>query len=280
MNIGKCCLLLAIITLFSSLSRADTIITELPIVVITASRNNAQWFQLNLSSIISQEYSNWRLIYIDDNSTDGTAELVQNYMDTAGFSSHMTLIRNTERKGHLANQYAAIHSCKPEEIIIIIDGDDWLVDSEWPMHKQVFSYINAVYQTEDIWITYGQFWYWKKNKKGLCKPLPNGALHDGTIRQFSWRTSHLRTFYAGLFQKIALEDLLWNGGFLPKCADVATMFPMIEMAGTHTKFIQDVLYMYNDDNPASFHHNPEEQRAIEKMLKEKAPYPRLSQKPC
>lgn len=259
---------------FSTVLLADNKQTnELPIVVITASRNNAQWYERNLDSIVSQEYSNWRLIYIDDQSTDGTADLVQNYMDNAGVSSHMTLIRNPERRGHLANQYDAIHSCNPEEMVIIVDGDDWLVNS------QVFGFINNIYQTQDAWITYGQFWYWKKNKKGLCKPLPDGALQQGTVRQFSWRTSHLRTFYAGLFQKVALEDLLWNGGFLPKGADVATMFPMIEMAGTHTKFIPEVLYMYNDDNPTSFHHNPEEQRAIEKMLREKTPYKRLLQKP-
>lgn len=246
---------------------------ELPIVVITASRNNAEWYERNLGSIISQEYSNWCIIYIDDQSTDGTADFVQNYMDAAGLSSHITLICNPERRGHLANQYDAIHTCRPEEIIIIVDGDDWLTNN------QVFALINQLYQTEDAWITYGQFWYWKKNKKGLCKPLPDDALQQGTVRQFSWRTSHLRTFYAGLFQQIALEDLLWNGGFLPKCADVATMFPMIEMAGTHTKFIPEVLYMYNDDNPTSFHHNPEEQRAIEKMLREKTPYNRLLQKP-
>ena len=37
---------------------------------------------------------------------------------------------------------------------------------------------------------------------------------------------------------------------LPTCGDLAFMYPMIEMAGIkHIKFIDKVLYVYNDLNP-------------------------------
>lgn len=241
---------------------------EKPFVVITTSYNNKDWYQQNLDSIFSQKYANWRLIYIDDCSADGTPDLVQEHCIQNKKTEQVTLIRNVQRNGHLANQYHAIHSCKPEEIIIICDGDDWLA------HEEVFSHINTFYQN-DIWITYGQFWYWKKNKKGLCKAFPLDDLKNGNIRTFSWRTSHLRTFYAGLFQKIKFEDLLFEGKFFPLCADVSTMLPMIEMAREHTQFIPDILYIYNDGNPLSFHHNPEKQRAVETFIKQKPPYKKL-----
>ena len=99
-----------------------------------------------------------------------------------------------------------------------------------------------------------------------------------TRRKLSWRTSHLRTFYAGLFQLIRLEDLLYNGQLLPKCVDVATMFAMIEMAGSHIKFIPEVLYIYNDNNPISYHHDPAHQREIEAYLKQQPPYQPLKEK--
>ena len=35
--------------------------------------------------------------------------------------------------------------------------------------------------------------------------------------------------------------------------DIAAMFPMIEMARDHFKFIPDVLYIYNGVNPISEH---------------------------
>jgi hypothetical protein len=50
--------------------------SEKPIVVITASYNNKQWCRLNVNSIVNQKYTNWRLIYIDDCSTDTTPDIV------------------------------------------------------------------------------------------------------------------------------------------------------------------------------------------------------------
>ena len=85
-------------------------------------------------------------------------------------------------------------------------------------------------------------------------------------------------FYAGLFQQIKLEDLSHNNAFFPFCADVASMFAMIEMAGTHIKFIPEVLYIYNDDNPLSYHHDPTPQRELEAYIRTMPRYEPLKEK--
>src|SRR5438105_4834711 len=77
--------------------------TKKLIVVVVPSYNNAEWYQNNLSSIFMQEYDNYRVIYLDDASEDGTADLVEEYIKTAGHADRVTLIRNTEHKGHLYN---------------------------------------------------------------------------------------------------------------------------------------------------------------------------------
>ena len=43
-----------------------------PFVVIVPSYNNSEWVERNLRSIFEQKYDNFRVIYIDDASTDGT----------------------------------------------------------------------------------------------------------------------------------------------------------------------------------------------------------------
>jgi|ERR1700733_222088 len=246
--------------------------TEKPLVIITASYNNEQWCKQYFLSIVQQEYSNWILIYIDDNSTDSTYRIIQELIHEYDVSNKVVLIKNDERKGHLHNQYYAIHSCDPNAIILIVDGDDTLA------HNHVFEAINNTYADENIWLTYGQFWYVKKNKKGFCKPIPQEIIQQNGIRTISWRTSHLRTFYAGLYQQIAYQDLLYEGKFFPKCVDVATMFAMIEMAGMHIKFIPDILYLYNDDNPLSYHHDPTHQRMLEAYIRTLQPYQPLKEK--
>ena len=248
-------------------------IAEKPLIIITASYNNSIWCNQYFDSIINQEYDNWILFYIDDNSTDDTYEQMKQLIQLHNVDDKVILIKNPERRGHLHNQYHAIHACNKNHVIIILDGDDWLA------HNHVFETINAAYADENIWLTYGQFWYLKKDKKGFCRPIAPDIIEKNAIREISWRTSHLRTFYAGLFQSIKYEDLLYQGAFFPKCVDVATMFPMIEMASTHIKYIPDVLYIYNDDNPLSYHHDPTHQREIEAYIRTMPRYQPLKEKP-
>lgn len=257
--------LLAIFCCFSTLYS----IGEKPIVVITASYNNKDVYKKNLCSLFNQEYDNWRQIYIDDCSQDGTADLVEAYIREQQQENRVALIRNAVRHNQLYNQYYAIHSCPKDVIIVILDGDDWLA------HSSVLSHVNQVYQTGDVWLTYGQYIFSSTRYIGHCVPLPPDISPENPVRTFRWVASHLRTFYAGLYQCISLEDLQHEGGFFPVCADLATMFPMIEMAGKdHVRFIESILYVYNDDDP-SLRCDKIQQLELERIIRSKPPYASL-----
>jgi hypothetical protein len=47
------------------------------------------------------------------------------------------LIRNPVRVGALENLYRCIHTCDDQEIVILLDGDDWLA------HPRVLQTLNA-----------------------------------------------------------------------------------------------------------------------------------------
>lgn len=247
---------------------------EKSFVIVTASYNNQQWFQLNLDSVFMQKYDNWRLIYIDDFSTDGTADLVEHYVKEKKFQDRVTLIRNSSRRGHLANQYDAINSISKHEIVVNLDGDDWLA------HENVLGYLNNIYKDSKVWMTYGQFQFLSNKKVGHCAPLPKEYLDENKIRSLPvFIFSHLRTFYAGLFQKLEMKDLIYEGNFYPRGADMATMYPMVEMAGEHIKFIPEVLYIYNNTNPLSFFWTQDHKlldAKIRKSIREKTPYKRIN----
>lgn len=163
----------------------------------------------------------------------------------------VTFIKNKERKRHLYNQYHAIHSCHDHEIIVIVDGDDWLA------HKDVLSYLNSIYANQNVWLTYGHYRNYKAKTLGFPRFISPEKIAQSsfrkTFRNKLFPFSHLRTFYAGLFNKIRKKDLMDEGSFFPAAADLATMFPMVEMAHLHMKFIQKVLLIYNDVNSLSFH---------------------------
>lgn len=212
---------------------------EKAFVVVIPSFNNKEWYQKNLDSVFLQKYSNFRIIYVDDASPDGTGELVKAYTKEKGLQDRVTLIQNEKRIGSLANLYQAILQCNPKEIVVDLDGDDWMKDHE------VLSELNSVYRNSDVWVTYGQFEYYPCGSTGWAKEVPQQVIEANAFRDESWTTTALRTFYAGLFQKIKKDDLMFNGEFYPMAGDLAFMFPIVEMAGKHSRFIPKVLYVYN-----------------------------------
>ncbi len=219
---------------------------EKPIVIIIPSYNNQKYCKKNLESVFKQHYQNYRVVYIDDCSTDKTYELVTQTITDYQQWDRVTLVKNKKRCGALENLYNTIHACQDYEIIITVDGDDWLENLD------VLARINQEYQDPDVWLTYGQFRFWPAGNKGYCREISAEAIKNGNIRRCCGLATHLRTFYAGLFKRIKVEDLQHAGKFFPVTWDKAMMAPMLEMASpNHFRFIPDVLYVYNFINPLS-----------------------------
>lgn len=252
----------------------EPVVRDLPFVVVVPSYNNEQYCEKNLESIFSQEYSNYRVIYINDASTDRTKEITKKYLKDRMLEDKVSFISNSENKGALYNLYTAIHSCRNDEIVVLLDGDDWFA------HDLVLKHLNQFYNTKKVWMTYGNFLYYPSYTPGESQPTNLKTLKDGKLRDRPWITSHLRTFYAGLFKKIKEEDLQKNGEFYPTTYDLAIMFPMLEMAREHVFFIPEVLYIYNFNNPINdgkVHRN--EQMFFEKYIRSLPKYNKLKSHP-
>ncbi len=241
-------------------------------VVVIPSYKNEKYYKKNLDSVFAQDYDNYRVIYVDDASPDKTYDLVAEYIKEHGMEDRVTLVRNEENIGALGGVYRAVNMCDGHEIIVTLDGDDW-----FPDNVQVLQHLNKAYQDKNVWLTYGQFTRFPGNgRKGFCRPYPQSVIKGNKFRDHSWVCSHLRTFYAELFSHIKLEDLMHDGKFYRAACDVAQMFPMLELAGKHHKFIDKVLYIYNQGNPISVSRTKRKEQTFGKAMRK---YPRYSPLP-
>lgn len=223
-------------------------------VFITCSCNNKNWYESNLGSAFAQDYPRncFRIIYIDE-SCDGTADFVAKYVTELNEWDRFTLIRNNSWQSVMHNHYIAGHMCDDEEIIVHLDGDDFL------KHDKVLYLLNKAYNKWDIWLTYGQYEDWPIVNLGFSINVPESIAAVNAFRELGFWYSHLRTCYAWLFKSIKLKDLIWKGSFIPTTptVDYMLMFPMMEMAGDgHYLFIEDVLYLYNRSNSISICNMP------------------------
>ncbi len=276
---------------------------EREMVVIIPSYNNEAWYYKNLISVIDQEYDHFSILYINDCSTDRTGEKVEEFAKSlmpgsfrvisfdGSFSTDVneiaakfreevnretvffTLVNNTSRCGALENLYRAIYSCPDHEIVVTLDGDDWLLDN------LVLKRVDNAYASGEVWMTHGRLIEYPHGAVDWCEPVPPDLVALGKVRQFKC-PSHLRTFYAWIFKKIALEDLLYDGKFYPMTWDMAIMYPILEMAGDRHAFLSEINYVYNMINPINDGKvNQGLQQDLDRHIRKMKPYQKLEKCP-
>ena len=242
--------------------------------IVIPSYNNSQWYKQNLDSIFNQDYQNYHVIYIDDASTDGTADLVKNYVAENNRQERFTLLLNRERQGQLACVCQAVSLCDKSEVVIDVNGDDWLA------HNEVLSDLNQIYADKNVWMTYGQFVRHPSYKIGFAHSISQETIENQDFRNCKGAVTHLRTYYAALFQEIDRSDFLFEGEFIKRAGDLAYTIPMLEMAKDKSRFISDILYVYNYTFPMHVDKEPNDlELQMDHYIRSKTPYSPLEKLP-
>lgn len=214
--------------------------------IISCFWNASKYIEKCINSIKSQTFSNYKVFLVDDMSTDDTVKIIESLIDG---DDRFILIKNDEKKFKLRNMDELIMDegiFDDEDIIIELDGDDWLFDNN------VLNLINEKYNSnKNLWLTNGSFIY-SNGRFGFASKV-----NYQTVRQDVFTFSHLRTWKAHLWRQIDEESFLdENNEYFVSAPDVAYSLPMIEMAGNkHYEFIPNILHVYNEESPYNEHKN-------------------------
>jgi len=230
--------------------------------------NTESWIGATIDSLMAQTYTNFQCIIMDDMSTDNSNSIIAEKIKN---DSRFKLVTNSKKAYALKNIHDAINISEPdpEDIIITLDGDDWLEN------KNVLSRLNFAYNTKNCWLTYGSYVEYPTGKIGMfARQVAREVQINSSYRKSSWCFSHLRTFKYHLWNKIDTKDLLdQDGNFYRMAWDLAFMFPMLEMAGAKSLYLDDIAYVYNLSNPINDHKvNHDLQMGFEREIRNKTPY--------
>jgi len=203
--------------------------------------NHEDWIEKCLSTCLTQKYDNYEVILVDAVSTDKTFEIAKKYEE---IFENLKVYQNEVRIPQVANFLWLTELSKPNTIIVSVDGDDWLKNSK------VLQKLNEVYNSGDVWMTYGtyeEFPY--RSVSHIYKAYPDNVIANKTFREHQWLASHLRTFKRELMLKIDVNDFKREDGkWLDTAGDQAIMLPMLELSGSRSRYISDILYVYNVAN--------------------------------
>lgn len=244
-------------------------------IVISTVYNKEKWVAFNVNSVKQQSYKDFVAIYGYDKSEDKSIwELHRSISQDERFH----IIENEEQDSQMSNFFyiyskaKALGLIQPEDIIVEVDADDWL------LHPFVFDYLNQAYQDPNVWMTYGHYIEYPSGKVG--NHFYMHLSDDGTTRQNPFAYSHLKTYKSWLLDKVPQEDLIdpETGKYWKMTADFAMCMPMVEMAGRERiiRFDQP-MYVYNsgDDSGSESKANEAEQKRIEQLIRKIKPKEKL-----
>ena len=242
--------------------------------IVVPSFNSVDYLPKTLASIEKQNYKNYDVCVIDDASTlPKQREIIEEYAQRNNWKT----VYHDKNEGALKGLIDGISllDCKDEDVIAVLDGDDWLA------HPHVLDTLNKVYDEEDVLLTWGQCEVYPPGKTAMywAQPIPDMVIEQQLYRDIPWVFWHLATFKYLLWRNIQDKDLRdTNGEYFRVMKDKATLFPMLEMAGKRVKFISETLYIYNISNPLNDYasHPLEEMKRVDALLQSRTPYPVLS----
>ena len=244
--------------------------------IITTVYNAENYIQKCILSVAQQDYGYYHMWIVDDASTDNTVKIARDTIAAlpAEVRKNFSVIKNKRNVGALKNQYDMLKETRNDDIVMILDGDDWLVND-----PNIFNMYNNLYH-DGAQFTYGSCWSVVDNIPLVAQPYPPEIKETKQYRnyKFNWNMpyTHLRTFDPKLVDNLNAEEHLKIDGQWPKAGgDTALFYYLIESADPEAVVcVPDIVYNYNDANPlCDFRINGEEQnKTADKIISTKSPF--------
>lgn len=93
--------------------------------IITPSHNSAQFISETIQSVLTQSFSDWELIIVDDCSTDNSVDVIQSFVEQ---DSRIKLIQLSKNSGAAVARNSAIEAAQGRYIAFLDSDDLWLPD--------------------------------------------------------------------------------------------------------------------------------------------------------
>jgi hypothetical protein len=192
--------------------------------------------------------------FIDDNSQDDTRQWLSAHFERMKNNTsekyELNIVTSGTRKWKLLNLYEYVIKCDPNDVVCVLDGDDWLADSS------ALEKIWSTYQDESVDYAYTNWRYSHNNELGISKKIPDNFEKWDPYKS-PWITSAMSTFRVKQFLKIPIVNFLrWDYKWFTMGCDQAYVLPIIkqimeeENGYDKIKFIDEPLYVYQfTENP-------------------------------
>jgi hypothetical protein len=216
-------------------------------------KNCSDTIEKSLGSVFAQEYEPFRVILLDDASSDATGQTAQTFIIDNNQENRTLFIQESEPLGFSRALYRVSDLCLDREILIPLHASEAL------LHPRVLSEINLAYQNNDVWMF---------ASAALHQPsyqlLPPFSQQEVQKKGYS-SLPPFCTFYAGLLKQVPLEQVFWqknekvlyrslfelSGGRIRSCPSPLILTPTISAAAAPASILAPLASLSPLSTPAS-----------------------------
>lgn len=197
-----------------------------------------------LASVVAQSYKNWRVILIDDVSSQREVNeeagiitawrmMCQPGMRDDNSDCQILVNWNSEKRWEVANVLTGLSRCKDDDIVCRLDADDWLTDTD------ALACLNQVYEKTDVEALWSAH-RWGFSDKNISDHLPANV----DVYRHPWVSSHLKTFRKRLINGVNDKNFRGEDGqYIRRAGDQAIYLPVLHRARKRG-FVPRVFYHY------------------------------------
>ena len=220
-------------------------------VILVPAYNCANKIYLTIRSVAMQTYPNWRMIIVDDMSTDNTRSVIDDcILEYRIPNNKVSVIRRTEKYGEVRNTVDVCQNLNENDIVVRLDAGDWLTDMGC---LQILEMVYHAHSPAVMWTS--QRWSW--TNQSICGAIdPNVSVYHQP-----WKSSHLKTFRVADFLKVDSKNFKdEDGQWIMIACDQAIFLPMMEIARLTQRpliYLPMIMYHYDIDldDPNLFKHD-------------------------
>lgn len=250
-------------------------------IIIIGSYNNEQWIAQNLESVLTQTYTNFKIVYYNACSTDNTLNIARSYQEK--YPDKINVVSTPERhlKTWFFENLTELETIYDNDIICVLDGDDFLASED------VLNYMNEVYKQTKCWMTYGGMIVWNGGEN-TQQPFPQNSIPDPRVleqklyRRDMWRYSHMRTCRGFLWKRLKKDYLksTTDGNYFT-LDDLCTVYPFLEMCPANKIYrVEETTYIWNNSKANESRGCAENKvnnigQIYETEIRNRPPYPEL-----
>ena len=209
---------------------AETHAEDKHFLFVVFTKNHRNFLEESFQSIMKQSYLNFKVVYLDQGSVDGTIEWLSEKR-----SENVSLIECQKPFTLHQTYYDLVSQAENETVIVHLYGNDSLA------HQEVLSELNQSYQNPDVWLAYGKPVDPTPLEKMPHDAPPKWSAQKKKPRRALCSSGSLKSYYAGLLKKIEIEPDF----FLSMKDENALLEPIMEFASAHVKFIPQGLYFHS-----------------------------------